>query len=251
MGDFLFVLSLASLCASIVLAVIFIVNIFRKKPKKKFFLSAIACFVAFIVLAIAGAQVDYNNMTPEEREEYDSRVAAESESREAAEAAEEESKKAEEESKKQAKKEEESRKQAQKDAEKTTEKKVETTQKDLQKIAEDYKKSCAEVSYNDVERNPNKYDGTKIKITGKVVQVSEGVLFDSNTYLVSVTCDEYGFWDDNVYISYEPPENESRVLEDDIVTFYGECTGVTTYVSVLGAKITIPSLSAKYVEIQQ
>lgn len=106
MGDFLFWLGFTSLGASIVLVVIFVLNIFRKKPKKKFILSALACFVAFIVFAIAGAQVDYKNMTPEERAEYDSRAAAESESREAAKAAKEATKAQEKAAKEAAKKQE-------------------------------------------------------------------------------------------------------------------------------------------------
>lgn len=205
MDIFLVLLGLASLGTSVILILIFIVNIFRKKPKKKFLLSSITCFTAFLILIIAGDKLSQSSTAREDWAEYESKVAVESESAE-------------------------NYKQAQE---------------------ADYKKSCKTVSYEDIARNPNEYDGSQIKVTGKVTQVSEGVLSSANTYLVSVTRNEYDFWEDNVYVTYTPAENESRILEDDIVTFYGEYSGVTTYVSVLGSKVTVPALSAKYVEIQQ
>lgn len=50
-------------------------------------------------------------------------------------------------------------------------------------------------------------------------------------------------------MSYELPEGAPRILENDIVTFYGICEGTYTYESVLGSNITIPSVSALYMDI--
>ena len=102
--------------------------------------------------------------------------------------------------------------------------------------------SCQTVVYEDVERNPNTYEETNIKVTGTVIQVSEG-LFDS----VTLRVEENGnIW----YVTYSrKDENEARILEDDYVTIYGTCTGIKSYTSVLGSSITIPSLQAEYIDI--
>lgn len=105
---------------------------------------------------------------------------------------------------------------------------------------EDYKSKCIIVDYSDVERNPNNYDGKTIKVKGKVTQVIEG-WFDSETILL-----EEG--ENTWYVTYTPGENESRILEDDEITVYGKCTGVSSYTSLLGKQITVPSMAVKYIE---
>lgn len=102
----------------------------------------------------------------------------------------------------------------------------------------EYISQCESVSYSDVERNPDNYDGMNIKISGTVAQVSEG-WFDSVT--LRVNCDG-NMW----YVTYTRSDGESRILEDDYITCYGECTGVTSYTSVLGSKVTIPSMKMVY-----
>ena len=106
---------------------------------------------------------------------------------------------------------------------------------------EAYKASCVSVDYNDVARNPDNYNGQNIVVTGVVIQVSEG-LFDSVTLRVDIG--DGNIW----YVNYYREKNESRILENDTVTLYGECTGVESYTSVLGGTITIPSMDAKIVE---
>ena len=44
-------------------------------------------------------------------------------------------------------------------------------------------------------------------------------------------------------------ENESRILEDDIINMYGTLNGTKTYDSVLGSSITIPYLIAEYIDV--
>ena len=41
----------------------------------------------------------------------------------------------------------------------------------------------------------------------------------------------------------------NRILQNDIVSFYGEFTGIMTYRSILGANSSIPSVNAKYIDI--
>lgn len=111
-------------------------------------------------------------------------------------------------------------------------------EEEIAKSKSDYIASCSSVKYNDVARNPDKYDGKAIKFSGKVIQVSEG-WFDSVTLRVKSGEDVW-------YVSYYYSEGESRILEDDNITVYGECTGTTSYKSVLGGTITIPSVDMKY-----
>ena len=103
-----------------------------------------------------------------------------------------------------------------------------------------YISNCETVDYNDVKRNPDKYEDRKIKISGNVKQVIEG-WFDSETILVAVG-------ENNWYVTYYRSDGESRILEGDFVTVYGKCTGVTSYEALLGNQVTIPSISAEYID---
>ena len=79
--------------------------------------------------------------------------------------------------------------------------------------------------------------------SGSVIQVSEDALnlFSTNSVDFRVETSD-GIW----YVSYNRPEGESRILEGDYITCYGECDGVTTYISVLGGNVTVPKLIMKY-----
>lgn len=98
--------------------------------------------------------------------------------------------------------------------------------------------------YKEVSRNPDNFLLKKMKISGRVVQVMEGS--KENNLRVATN----GKYDDIVLVGYEPSLMKSRILEDDQVTIYGICLGVTSYETVLGAKITIPSMSADNIEIK-
>lgn len=102
-----------------------------------------------------------------------------------------------------------------------------------------YIKSCEKVKYSDVERNPSQYKGKKIQVTGTVIQVSEG-WFNS----VTLRVEESGgnIW----YVNYKRADDEPRILEKDKLTFYGECTGVESYTTIVGSTVTIPAMDAKY-----
>ena len=105
---------------------------------------------------------------------------------------------------------------------------------------EKYISECITIDYKEVERNPNQYKGKKIQISGKVIQVSEGWF---NTVTLRVDQGGSQIW----YVTYiRADKNEPRILEGDYLNFFGECEGVESYISVLGGKITIPALDAKY-----
>lgn len=108
---------------------------------------------------------------------------------------------------------------------------------------ENYIAECVTVSYDDVARNPDNYDGERVMFSGTVIQVSEDALdlFSTNSVDFRVETTD-GIW----YVSYNRPDGESRILEGDYITCYGECDGVTTYISVLGGNVTVPKLIMKY-----
>ena len=120
------------------------------------------------------------------------------------------------------------------------------SQTDAEK-AQEYKSSCtAGYSYTELARDPNTYVGKNAKFTGKVIQVSEGL--GSTVMRVAVTQGKYS-WDDTLYVTYTPKDGESRILEDDIITIYGEMQPLKTYTTVMGASVSIPAIDAKYIEI--
>lgn len=89
--------------------------------------------------------------------------------------------------------------------------------------------------------------GTKVKLKGKVVQVSEGIY--TNGLRVNITKDEYGWYEDTIYVTYVQEEGADKILEDDIITIWGTAEGEYSYTSIMGASITVPYVSAEYLEI--
>ena len=128
---------------------------------------------------------------------------------------------------------------------------INKTQKSPEEAKAEFISECESFNYKEIARQPDSYKGKKGKFRGKVIQVSEGT-FDSNkiTLRVNVTEGEYGLWDDTVYVTYKYKDGESKILEDDIINMYGIIEGTESYVSVFGAKITIPSMTAKYIDIE-
>lgn len=113
-----------------------------------------------------------------------------------------------------------------------------------------YKNRCKKISYKELARYPEKYQGQSIKFTGEVVQVMDGLFGSGHALRVNVTKDEYGLYDDTVYVEYLPASEEGgRILEEDIITFYGMADGLETYESVMGQQISIPKITAMYIDI--
>ena len=139
--------------------------------------------------------------------------------------------------------------------EKTTSSTKQTTSTTTEKpemSKKEYKSSCEQLDFSKVVRNPDKYKGKLYKFVGEVIQCEETSAFLSDdkilTLRINVTKDEYGFWNDTVYVTYTLTAGKDRILEDDIVTVYGECDGAETYTSVLGNSVTLPAFNAEYIE---
>ena len=92
------------------------------------------------------------------------------------------------------------------------------------------------ITYEDLARYPDEYEGQKVKLTGTVVQVVEG----SST--ISIRMAVNGDYDCIIYGQFDEDILEARLLEDDTITIYGTSVGTVSYESVLGAAITIPGI---------
>ena len=102
---------------------------------------------------------------------------------------------------------------------------------------EDVSMFRSDVSYDEIARHPNDYDGELLTFSGEVAQVIEG---DGTTEL-RIAVD--GDYDDIIYGIYDNRILDSRLLENDKIQFYGESCGIISYQSTLGATISIPSIS--------
>lgn len=114
------------------------------------------------------------------------------------------------------------------------------------KALETLKSEAQTIPYKDLARNPDTYKGKSVKYTGEVIQVQE----DSGLVglRVNVTKSSYGY-EDTVFVAYDKNIISSRVLEKDIITFYGTSAGLLTYKTVMGSEMTIPQIAAKIVQI--
>lgn len=111
-----------------------------------------------------------------------------------------------------------------------------------------FKEECKKYSFEQLARNPDKMKDKKVKVTGEVIQVSEGIY--TNGLRVNITKNEYDWYEDTIYVTYVPEEGKDKILEDDIITVWGTAEGEYSYTSVMGATITLPYISAEYLEIE-
>ena len=93
--------------------------------------------------------------------------------------------------------------------------------------------------YDEMARNGDNHKGEKLQINGKVIQVMDSD--EGFATLRVATRDGY----DDVYL-VEIPANQwktHRLLEDDVITFYGNVYGLYSYDSTMGGKITVPAIT--------
>ena len=100
-----------------------------------------------------------------------------------------------------------------------------------------------QISYNELFRNIDLYEGKSYGFTGKVIQTLDG-RGDSYQLRISVTKDRFN-WSDTVFVFHDG----IRILEDDLVQFVATVEGTITYESVLGGEITIPELKSNWLKV--
>lgn len=113
----------------------------------------------------------------------------------------------------------------------------------------EFKSSCVTMTYDDLFRNIEENKGKYLKFQGEIQQV----IYDGDTkseYLISVT-DNDGWWEDNIYVVLDRTNVKDKFLENDIVTFYGECYGSYSYTTVLGASEEVPEIHIIYMDLNK
>jgi len=100
---------------------------------------------------------------------------------------------------------------------------------------ESYKSSCRDdITFQQLDSNAYNYEGQKVTYQGTVVQV-----VSQYEFRIDVGSSD---------IIYVIAEDYTSLVEDDLVQFWGKVNGYQTYESTAGYQITIPEVSAKYIE---
>ena len=107
---------------------------------------------------------------------------------------------------------------------------------------DEYKSICETLNYTEILRNPDLYEKTRCKLSGRVSQIVEGFLGSFTIYVEDSGGNTWG-------CIYSYKDEETHLLEGDSVTVYGECKGTDTASTVLGKQITMPRIDVEYMEI--
>ncbi len=100
-------------------------------------------------------------------------------------------------------------------------------------------------NYTDILRNPDQNDGTHISVYGQVKQKMEGTYEGIPYYILRVGTTGRRYVDNVFYVTVIDAIQDQNVIEDDLITVYGVCTGTHTYTAVDNHSITIPALTAE------
>ena len=102
------------------------------------------------------------------------------------------------------------------------------------------KADCKEINYKQLNKNPDAYYGENIKLSGRIMQISEGN--SDGNYLLMYVNDNY---DQLAYVEYD---GDTNFVEDDWVTVYGVCGGSYSYATTSGGTNTVPSVYGAILE---
>lgn len=117
---------------------------------------------------------------------------------------------------------------------------------------DDYKAECQTVDYKELCRYPEKYEGTKIVVKVKVSQIIDANFSGSEKAWRTYTDNSgYGFYADDEYYMLDKRGGDAvKILEDDIITVYGEFTGLEKITRALTSTTDeLPRIEVKYADI--
>jgi Glucodextranase, domain B len=106
-----------------------------------------------------------------------------------------------------------------------------------------FKASATTLPYKQLEKNPDRHVGEKVKYTGQIFQIQEDG--GSTWLLLSVTDLGYGMWDDHVWVNYD---GTITGAEDDMITIYGTVAGEKSYETQIGGETYVPEVDARYID---
>lgn len=117
---------------------------------------------------------------------------------------------------------------------------------------DDYKAECQTVDYKELCRYPEKYEGTKIVVKVKVSQIIDANFSGSEKAWRTYTDNSgYGFYADDEYYMLDKRGGDAvKILEDDIITVYGEFTGLEEITRALTSTTDeLPHIEVKYADL--
>lgn len=125
----------------------------------------------------------------------------------------------------------------------------EATQKALYAEDAPKAKTYKKLDFKKLSRDPDVYSGEYYSFTGKVIQVLESTNWDGTTS-IQMRIATKSWYDDVVMVTYTRKKGESRILEDDKVTVYGQFDGLLTYAAIMGNEVTVPLFVGEQVTVQ-
>lgn len=120
----------------------------------------------------------------------------------------------------------------------------------------EYKSLCEKLDYKTIARNPDANYLKKVYGTGEIVQVvqEEGTFaaFRANiTPVMNYDNTEVSYYENTVLLYTYNYDRKNRLLEDDIIDFWGIVAEEFTYDTIFGASETIPSIQIDYFELKK
>lgn len=117
---------------------------------------------------------------------------------------------------------------------------------------DDYKAECQTVDYKELCRYPEKYEGTKIVVKVKVSQIIDANFSGSEKAWRTYTDNSgYSFYADDEYYMLDKRGGDAvKILDDDIITVYGEFTGLEKITRALTSTTDeLPRVEVKYADL--
>lgn len=119
---------------------------------------------------------------------------------------------------------------------------------EVKETEEEYKASCNEYKYKDVLRNPSEYVGERIKITIKISNVHEESWLNECKYYFGYSESEYGWYGDRYGIFDKRYDESLKLLEDDVITVYGEISDPEYTSSLIVSSSEVFCIDMKYID---
>lgn len=108
------------------------------------------------------------------------------------------------------------------------------------------------MDYKELFRYPDKYKGTKVMVKVRVAQIVSANFSGSRKAWRAYTDNSgYGFYADDEYYMLDKRGGDAvKILEDDIITVYGEFTGLEKITRALtGTTDELPRIEVKYADL--